>query len=278
MRFSLLIFLTLVVIKGSAQDFDSPYKVYDFSNVDPTKISSEAIAQQIDSIYRTSGYDSLIQLMSHIQKSKYTERYVSFNIGYQSSHASLQDLKTGLSALGFSDLSENFSGVPWGLDIRGKRLLVSYLLVPGIKNRASNDDYSIEVSGINMQLAFGYDVLHLRRLHFYPQFSFALQDFDINITRKNATSDITDVNDLVLNPAGTRLEKSSFDMSYGAELDYHLLHTLSRGGIILGLRYGRVVTLADEKFMINKSKSGFQSSDTIVESFFSIVAKFYIKN
>jgi len=202
---------------------------------------------------------------------------VSFNIGYQSARASLEGLNSGLRSLGFNELSENFNGVPWGIDVRGKRLLVTYLLVPGIKNRASNNDFTVEVNGINMQLAFGYDILRLRRLHFYPQVSFALQDFDIEVTRKNSSNDIISVNDLVVNPSGTKLEKSSFDMSYGLELDYHLLHTISRGGIIIGLRYARVVTLADERFRINDSESSFKSSDSINDSFFSIVAKFYMK-
>jgi hypothetical protein len=277
MRLKLLIFLCVLITKAYTQNPNSPYRVYDFSNLDVSEINTNLIGKQLDSIYRTSGYDSLVQLFTHVRNSTYTEKYVSLNIGYQSTRASLGNLKSGLRSLGFNELSENFSGVPWGGDIRGKKLLVSYVLVPGIKNSASNNDYLIEVNGINLQLAFGYDILRLRRLHFYPQISFGLQDFDIDVTRLNSTADIVNVEDLVFNPAGTELEKSLFDMSYGAELDYHVLYSISRGGIILGLRYARTVTLAEGGFRIHKSKSAFESPDSIDESFFSIVAKFYMK-
>jgi hypothetical protein len=277
MKLTTIVFLFASIATAYAQDFETPYKIYDFSDVDPDEVDAGAVEQKLDSVYRTSGYDSLLQLRAYIQRSTYTGKYVSFTIGYQSSRASLEDLKSGLASLGFNELSENFSGVPWGIDFRGKKILVSYLLVPGIKNRASNADYSVEVKGINMQLAFGYDLLHLRRLHFYPQISLALQDIDISVTRKSSTTDIVNVDDLVLKPAGSELRKSSFDMSYGVELDYHVLHSISSGGIILGVRYGRVVTLTDGKFRINDSKSSYESSDSMNESFFSVVAKFYMK-
>lgn len=277
MRLYLATLFTLLASAGYTQDLNSSFKVYDYSNVDVTNVQTRDIAQQLDSIFLTSGYDSLFQLMAFVQQQTYTEKYFSFNIGYQSARGSLSELNGGLRTLGFDKLSEYFGGVPWGFDIRGKRLLATYHMVPGMKNTASNNDFTVEVSGLSMQLVFGYDILHLRRLHFYPQIAFGLLAFDIEVMRKNSVNDITTVYDLVTNPSGTRLGNTSFDMSYGVELDYHLLHTIARGGIIIGVQYGWVVPLAEKKFKIKDSKSSFQTSDSMKESFFSVVAKFYMK-
>jgi hypothetical protein len=276
MNFKITLFLIFLAGTAFAQEPDT-YKAYDFSNLDLEKIEPEAVRDQIDSIYRTSGIDSLSQLLSLAHSVTYTEKYVSFIIGYQSSSASLSSLNSGLAALGLDKLSENVGGVPWGFDVRGRRLLFTYWFAPGIKNRVSNDDYSIEVEGMSFQLGIGYDILNLKRLQLYPQLAFGHQSFDIEVHRKNAVNDVVTVNDLILDPAGTSMTKSSFDMTYGLELDYHLLYSKANGGIILGLRYGRVVTLAEGPFKINKSKTKFESSDSISESFVSIVAKFYRK-
>src|SRR5688572_19809909 len=237
MKFKLAILLCFSITTVFTQDLDTLYKVYDFSDVDVSKIKTDVIARQLDSIYRTSGYDSLSQLLNHVRKSTYTEKYVSFNIGYQSSHASLDGLNSGISMLGFSELSEKVGGVPWGIDVRGKRFLLTYLVVPAIKNKATDGDgCSVEVNGINMQLALGYDIVQLRRLHVYPQLAFGLQHFDIETHRNNATKYVVTATDLLINPAGTTLEKRSFDMSYGLEVDYHLLYSTSSSGVIVGLR------------------------------------------
>jgi hypothetical protein len=275
-----IIFLLLVAAAygSAAQQPEMSYRVYDFSEIDPGKIDRYKVEKQLDSIYRNSGYDSLLQLLSHARSTSHRAKYVGFVIGYQATQASLSHLKNGLNAMGFNSLSENFGGVPWGTDLRGKRLLASFILVPGLKNTASNSDYKIEVNGINLELVFGYDVLNLKRLHFYPQLSLSLQDLEIEVKRKTAATDVTNVNQLILNPAGTSLEKSSFNLAYGVELDYHLAYSAAGGGIILGLRYGRTTPLVKGKYTISGGDpSSFKSPDIMNESFFSVVLKFYMK-
>ena len=248
--------LLLLFIAGTAFAQEPDRKEYDFSTVDIEKIETDLVRKQLDSIYRTSGMDSLAQLLDFKRSETYSEKYVSFFIGYQSTRASLNSLNSGLAAFGFDKLSENFGGVPWGFDVRGKRFLFTYWFAPGIKNQASDGDYTVEVKGTNFQLGLGYDILNLKRLQLYPQVAFGLQDFDIEVKINRAPDYIRTVNDLILNAAGTSLKKNSFDMSYGLELDYHLLYSKSKGGIIVGLRYGRVVTLADGKFkMANETQS-----------------------
>jgi hypothetical protein len=273
----ILIFLSLVLGYKSAAQTQEPYKVYDFSSVDLHSLDKNGIVRQLDSIYRNSGYDSLLQLHSQIRSATYTRRYMAFNIGYQASFASLSNLNIGLKPFGFNEISETFSGVPWGVDLRGKRVLFSYLLIPGIKNSAQNSDYKIELRSISMELAVGYDILNLKRLHFYPQLSLGFQDLDIEMIRKSATTDIINESEMVMQPAGTRLEKRSLMLSYGGELDYHLLYTPAGGGIILGLRYGLTSILSNGKFKINEKPSAYSSSDKICESFFSAVIKIYVK-
>jgi hypothetical protein len=276
MNFKITLLLILLAGSAFAQEPET-YNTYDFSTVDLEKINADAVREQIDSMYRTSGMDSLSQLLSLAHSVTYNEKYVSFIIGYQSSRASLNSLNSGLAALGLNKLSENVGGVPWGFDVRGRRLLFTYWFAPGIKNRVSNNDYAIEVEGMSFQLGIGYDILNFKRVQLYPQLAFGYQSFDIEVHRKNAVNDVITVNDLVLNPAGTSMTKNSFDMTYGLELDYHLLYSKANGGIILGLRYGRVVTLAEGPFKINKTKTKFESSDSINESFLAIVVKFYGK-
>jgi hypothetical protein len=269
--------LCSLVISYTVVAQESPYKFYDFSKVDPAAVDYDRIGQQVDSIYRNSGYDSLLQLYQYAKDRTYTEKYVCFSIGYRASFASLDHLTTGLASLGFDDLSETFGGVPWGVEIRGKKLLFGYMLTPVIRNSVSNADYTIDVRGIEMEISLGFDLINLKRIQFYPQVGLALQDLDIDVMRKSANVDITDVEGMVLQPAGSQLDKSSFVLTYGAELDYHLAYSTARQGIILGLRYGFSTPIVEGKFKVNGKTSSYESADRIATSFFSAVLKFYLK-
>ena len=148
--------------------------------------------------------------------------------------------------------------------------------MPGIKNTAENDEYKVEGRGINMTVALGYDIINLKRLNFYPQAALIMQDFDIHLKRKNATRDIQTITGLIANPAGGRLENRALNASLGLELDYHLLYSpKGGGGVILALRYGRVLPLSKGKFKIDGRDSSYKSDDRISESFFAVVLKFY---
>lgn len=278
MRILLLAFLLQSAVVCTYGQQTYPYKVYDFSSIDPAKVDNDRLNQQLDSIYRTSGADSLAQLRQYVWSRQESPRYAAFIVGYQRDRASLTDLNTGLQSSGFSALSENFNGIPFGFEARGKRFAGAWLVTVGLKNSVENNDYAVKADGANMQLWIGYDVLNLKRLHLYPQVTAALQGFNIKVERKGAT-DITDVGDLFSNSTSTttKLYRDSFDLGYGVELDYRLIYGHS-GGLILGVRYGQSVAVAKGKFEINDDKSSFKLDDRLNESFFQVVLKIYGKN
>lgn len=273
-----IILLTLVLLPAALTTFAQhrePGKTYDFSSVDPQKISKETIYKEMDSIRMASGYDSLMELASYIRSRESTQDYVAFVIGYHSQQASLDNFQDGLRSSGFTTISETFGGVPVALEVRGGRFLFTYLATIGIKNRASNSEYTLDVKGFNAHLGVGYDILNTKRFQFYPQLALGIQGFDIDLKKKSAASDIKNINELLSNPSGTALSRNSFNLTYGLELDYHLLYSPNGVGIILGAQYARTATIAEGNFRINGNRSAFESNDRMNQSFFAVVLKFY---
>lgn len=270
--------LILIILCFNVRAQEVIHKQYDFSNLDVEKVNQERLAQSIDSIWYAVLPDSLIQLYSYVQRHKHKAGYISFDIGYESSTASLMHLNTALQSLGFGEISETFGGIPWGGSVKRSRWLFTYLFAPGIKNSTSTDAYRIAVEGISMDIAVGYDLLNLKRFQLYPQLRLGLQEFEINAFRKAAPQDITDVSALVSNLTETTIERSSLPLTYGLEADYHLVHSEGSGGIILAFKYGLTADLAAGKWKINKETSAFSSADRIRESSFTVLLRFYAKN
>jgi hypothetical protein len=270
-----LLLQSVIVFAYGQQTYYS--KPYDFSSIDPSRVNTKVLGQQWDSLYAASGADSLSQLIAYVRLRQKTVQYVAFIVGYQRDKALLGDLNNSLQSLGFGALSEDFNGIPIGFEGRGKRFTGAWIATFGLKNSVRNRDYTVKVSGVNMQLVLGYDLLNLKRLHFYPQVTAGLQAFDLQAKRKSATTDITDVEGLFSHPTGASLTRTSFDLGYGVELDYRLIYG-SSGGLILGLRYGQSVMAAKGKFDLNGDKSSFKLDDRLNESFLQVVLKIYGKN
>lgn len=270
-------FVLLMILCFSLHAQEADYQ-YDFSKVRVEEVDQEKLEQSIDSIWNAVLSDSLMQLYSYVQAHKPTSGYFSFDIGYESSTSSLTHLNRELQALGFGEITETFGSVPWGFSLKRNRWLFTYLFAPGIKNSTSNDDYRIEVEGMSLDIAAGFAALDLKRLQLYPQLRLGLQDFEINAMRRAARHDITDVNELISNPAETTIERSSLTLTYGLEADYHLLYSENSGGIILAFKYGVTSDLARGKWKIDNETAAFSSSDRIRESSFTLLLRFYMKN
>jgi hypothetical protein len=174
-------------------------------------------------------------------------------------------------------MSQNFGGIPFGAEVRGEKYLFSYLFTPGLINSVNDANYKIEARGLQLELLLGYDILNLKRIHFYPFVAIAFQDFAMSSFRTAASTDIISINDFVLNPSGTTISQTSLAITYGAELDFRLTNPYSRLGLILGLRYGRTQTLVEGKFKVDYNSSSFSSPDVFYGSFFSGVLKFYVR-
>jgi hypothetical protein len=271
-----LVFMTTISL-AQTQPFER--KVYDFSKIDPKTINKSQIDSALDSIYQTTTMDSLAQLSAYVRRHTYTPKYFAFFIGYEAGFASLGTLNKGVQLLGFPKFSETTNSIPWGIEIRGKHLLFNYGLVMGLKSSTSNSDYNIDLKTDFFGLGLGYDIVNLKRFQFYPQFALGFQYFDIEVTRKSAATDIIDVQGLVSGAGSTTASKTSFQLTYGLQADYHLVYNdESNGGIILAFRYGLTTNLSEGKFKINNKNSAFTTDDEIRKSFFSVALKFYIKN
>ena len=182
-NFLLIVMLHSIAVNTYGQQ-TYPAKTYDFSAVDPSRVNTEVLGQQWDSLYAASGADSISHLIAYVRLRQKTVQYVAFIVGYQRDKASLGDLNSGLQSLGLGALSEDFNGIPIGFEGRGKRFTGAWIATFGLKNSVSNRDYTVKVGGVNMQLVLGYDLLNLKRLHFYPQVTAGLQAFDLQVKRK----------------------------------------------------------------------------------------------
>lgn len=275
----LLPFLLLIAKPAFGQE----QKIYDFSGIDPRVTTVEKIDSLTSAIYRANYYklhlDSLAQLRAYLFEKNFSPKYVGLFVGYTSSKASLSYLNSGLRALGMPELSENFGFVPFGIDVRGKRLLFSYVFSPGIYNSVSNDTYTVEARGFQLEFLFGYDVLsflHAERFHFYPFAAVSLQSFEMNSFRNAASTDIITVNDIIQNPSGTRIHQNLGVITYGAELDIRLTDP-SRSGLIIGFRYGITKAFAEGGFRIDSNSSSFSTPDRIQDQFISLVLKLVVR-
>lgn len=272
---------TLIVLAAFARNVyaqDTNYQHHDFSQVAVDAIDTEKLQQSVDSIWNAVLSDSVIQLYGYVMKNKSRSGYVSFDIGYESSTASLAHLNSELQSAGFGEVTEIFGSVPWGISVKRNRWLFTYLLAPGIANGTTTDEYDLKVEGMTMDVTAGYDLLNLKRFQIYPQLRLGLQEFDINVVRTAAPRDITGVNELVSNMAETTLEKTSLPLTYGLEADYHLLHSEGSGGIILAFKYGLTTDLARGKWKMNGDSAAFSSPDRIRESSFTALLRIYLKN
>jgi hypothetical protein len=249
---------------------------YDFSKVNLDQVNVDSVQAQIQQLYLTTGIDSLNSLIAYKNQIRGDHRKnVSFDIGYSSAMSSLDNLNRGLAALGLPPISQDFAGVPWGFSVRGKRMSFSYHFAPSIKNTVSNVDYTVDAERIWVGLVFGYDLLNVPRIHLYPQVSLDFQEFEITARRNAASTDITDINGLILNPAGSTAAKAAFTLSYSGEIDVNLLAG-EGSGIILGFRYGASIPLSEGRYSIDDESSSFDTpGDKIWNSFYSIVLKFY---
>ena len=270
--------IVLVTFSLNVYAQDTNYHLHDFSQVDVDAIDTEKLQQSVDSIWNAVLSDSVIQLYGHVMKNKSRSGYVSFDIGYESSTASLAYLNSELQSAGFGEVTETFGSVPWGVSVKRNRWLFTYLLAPGIANATTTDAYNLKVEGMTMDVAAGYDVVNLKRFQVYPQLRLGLQEFEINVMRTAAPRDINGVSELVSNMAETTLEKTSLPLTYGFEADYHLLHSEGSGGIILAFKYGLTTDLVRGKWKMNGESAAFYSSDRIRESSFTALLRIYLKN
>ena len=274
----IVVILSLCCCSAFGQMHHYDRKAYDFSGVKIEKIDRAKIHRQIDSLYRTSGIDSLAQLSSYASVRQYTPRYVAFLVGYESGMASLSSLNSGLETLGLHQVSETFSGIPWGFAFRGNHLLWTYTVTPSFNKTTSNQDFKIKASSVAMEMNIGYDVINARRFQLYPQVGLSLQYLDLTVLRKASLDDIQDVNDLVFKSSSVNLSRATCMLSYGLEADYHVKYSEGGAGIIVGLRYGMTTDLVEGKFKIDRQKSAFTLDDRMRESYFSVVVKVYGKD
>lgn len=277
----LLPFILSLCFPAMAQEH--PVRTFDFSQVDQNKVTVEKVDSLTRAIYThnyyTTGLDSLAQLREYLLHENYSPKYIAFFVGYTNSKASLGYLNSGLRTLGIPEMSESFSSIPFGFDIRGKRLLFSYVFSPGIYNSVNSGTYTVEARGFGLEFLFGYDVLsfvNAERFHFYPYVSVALESFEMNSFRNAASTDVTTINDFVQSPSGTNFHQNLGVFIYGAELDIRLTNPV-RSGLILGLRYGKTLAFAEGAFKIDGNSSSFRSPDSIQTRFMSVVLKLFIR-
>ena len=177
MKFILFSFFSLCFFVSAAQTTPFEHKRHDFSKVDINKVDVEKLNRHVDSLYMKFYGDSLLQLQDYIRAKTPKKFYVAFVIGYESSMASLTDLNSELQAISMKEVSENFSGVPFGFAMKGKRWLTTCSVIPFTKQTITSSDVDLAVSAMNIDLNFGYDILNARKIQLYPQFSLGWQQF-----------------------------------------------------------------------------------------------------
>lgn len=249
---------------------------YDFNAINPESVDLKKLERSIDSLRMISSLDSLESLRGFVKRRTFTPKYTSFFVGLETSVASLATINSELSGVGLNNMSENFTSLIFGFDVRGKRWLLGYQLTSAGKHSVSNNEWQITVRTGGANFDIGYDIVNRPRLQVYPQAGFGLSDYNIRIHQR-ASRNISDFAELLDNPAGTELRRTSFLFTYGIQAEYHLMYSTSSGGIILAFRYGLASDLFDGRFRINREKSAYSSSDRVRESFAQLVLKFYMK-
>ena len=266
----ILTFIACVFALSSFSQHHFPHsRTYDFSKVDPSTVDKEELRKKLEAAKRSSGVDSLQALAQYVYMTD-DNQFATLALGYQHAFASLTNLRRELAPYGFNNISENMSNFLLSFDLYKNRFMTSFILTPGFRNTATNEDLELRTKRRTIEFGLGYDLIKDRHVDLFPQVTIGFQDFYVNVRQKDV--DVNNIPDMLDEMVNTSMRKRNFIFTYGGELDYKI-YTAKRARIILGVRYAQVIEAGDGKYKINGKKSDFNLDDEIATSTLSFVIK-----
>lgn len=259
----LLYFLSLSPLAVLAQYSPSlPDKQYQV-NINPKTVNQSKLTSEmqrnyarLDSMYYSMKMDSLEAVYEHIFKD--TVSYSAFTLVYGQVLGDMDGLNNELTAAGFPSMNNNFHTFGYFFSFKRGRWLHEPLFLLSAPNSSKADAYEVSVSGGHLSYALGYDILPLERLQLYPMAGLGLQFTTLNLDRIS-TSGAQTLPEALASLDYAYFTKTELSAFAGAQLDYHLLYSKRKGGIILGLRYTQNFSLTSGSFKDkNTDKTAYQ--------------------
>lgn len=277
--------LAFVLFSGSSKYVFAQYptKTYEFQTIRDTDIDFELLRDKIvknreklDSIYQVNKMDSLELLYTYLNTNTTNYSAVTLSSEYISTH--YNDLAIELQNNGFDALSDGIATISYGFTFKRKRCLHEYLINIGFANKSILNNVYVKVSGLNiLNYTFGFDILNLKRFQFYPLIGISQQFTDIAFINKPTNTQYISLFEIGNQTNDISLQKNSWKVVGGVELDYHIKYSERSNGIIVALRYGLTNTINEGKYKLNKVKVDYEPHVALRDSYLSLVIKFYTR-
>ncbi|MBA4054801.1 MAG: hypothetical protein C0490_08830, partial [Marivirga sp.] len=182
----------------------STSRTYDFSKVDPSTVDKDELRKKLESVKINSGYDSLQALTQYVYTTD-DNQFATLALGYQHAFASLTNLRRELAPLGFNNISENMSNFLVSLDLYKNRFMMSYIFTPGFRNLSKNEELELRTKRRAIEVGIGYDLVKNKHIDLFPQVTFGVQDFNIDVRQKDVN--VSNIPDLVSEMVNNSMRK-----------------------------------------------------------------------
>ena len=229
--------------------------------------------------------DSLASLYNYIQKDR-SKNYNSWNFSVAQNHAtggSLDDLLEKYGLPDFQKVSYDFSAL-LSFSWKRRRYVHELFMVIGVGRNNRNDKADFFYNAHRpINYSFGYSVLNTRLLDIFPFAGLSYQSSQLYFNDRTvdgfspqASAD-SSLNRLFLSRNGSdfRIKNNQIVLDYGAEIDFHVVYSRAKTGMILGMRAGRTLPLVSSGWRSGDFRYSQLRDVRLKEYYFSFVIKIY---
>lgn len=275
---------------------------FDFSDLDFRKVKLDILEAKLAKIraYNDSMMlvikakniaqrsDSLEQLYDLLNGDISTS-YNAYSLFFGQYHSNLGSLNKGLNVSNFPQLENtsyhftNFFDFTW----KRKRCLNELYMIYGIVKDVTMGNVSVSYNYWSpLNYTFGFAVIDSKRLQIFPFAGLSYQSSNIKFSNSfeqlfelgSASYDsLLSASNINRRGVDYQLKKRELVLNYGLEMDFHLIYSKRKTGVILGVRAGKLQPLLSGGWIFEGKRYSQLSDVTIRDYYIDAVIRIYTR-